>query len=373
MPLQTPLRTRTSYGELQQNKAKLKKKLLIFHIVTTIHIATPMNTYELPDITVSVDATPSRLRIALEEMFLLCQTTSRRADLRIKGRGSYQSEFGDIVPDWLLQKTAGLDIGREPTMISGPSNEVATVGISDELLFFAWTDKKAKEIQLACGMKAEGRTIGIIQPVLVPILREALLAKGLLLLHGAAFVCPNGMGLLLIAVSGGGKTTTALSLLRNGAKMVADDLVMIRASDHEVAVFGIPKLLNIRRETFAFFEELESLPESSFARMGPLRKLVSPYTIYGEECMARESRVSVLYFLNLTEHGPSLRPLSASEASQRLILAHAFCCNQRLSAFSVDELLSVLSRVSTYELKTGSDPKRLGEWLLSNIGQHAEG
>ena len=291
--------------------------------------------------------------------------------MKIEGRGSYESKFDELVPDWVLQKMSGLDIGREPTMIPGPSDEIATVGISDGLPFFAWTDKKATEIQLTCGLKEEGRTIGIIQPVLVPVLRESLLASGFLLLHGAAFVCPNGMGLLLIAISGGGKTTTALSLLRNGAKIVADDLVMIRTSEHQVAVSGIPKLLNIRRETFAFFEELELLPESAFARIGPLRKMISPHTIYGEGCMARESRVSVIYFLNLTEHGPSLRSLSASEASQRLILAHAFCYNQRIAAFSVDELLSVLSRVSTYELNTGSDPKRLGEWLLSNIGQNS--
>lgn len=254
-------------------------------------------------------------------------------------------------------------------MLRGPMGERATVGWFDGLLFCAWTDSREDVIELVCGMREDRNTRSIIPSVLVPMLREVLSRRRRLLLHAAAVYCPNAVGIQLVAPSCGGKTTTSMSLVRRGALLVADDLLVLDSSCEHPKVFGIPKLLNLRRPTMEIFQELCQYSEVEHRLRG--KASVHPQALFGPGCTTASCPVHVIYFLNLTAGPPSAYPLETEEALKRLILCHTFAYEQEIAAASVIMLCELLSCARTYQLNTGENADGLGGWLLDNCAEHA--
>lgn len=333
-----------------------------------------MITYKLPGMSISVNGTHPRIRFALEAMFQMCPITEEKADIHIEGCGHYDNKIDALLPDWLVEEINNGHNGSDVLMTYGPEGNIAVVSTYEDLLFCAWSSMNGdNQIQFIGGIKENGRTIGPIYSVLTPILREYFLVRGYLLLHGAAVICPNDIGILLIAPSGGGKTTTALSLVRNGARLLGDDMVVLQTSTDKVTAYGIQKGLNLREKTINFFEELQGIPGLACTHTDLQDKLIPPQKVYGPDCMTVRAGMNVVYFVNIAEEGPSVRPLSTHEALNKLILSHSFTRNQKVNATSILKLCESLSRVRAYDINTGPDPKCLGDWLMHNCSNHAMG
>lgn len=95
-------------------------------------------------------------------------------------------------------------------------------------------------------------------------LEEAIHASGQALIHCAALQPDGTEGLVLIhAVSGMGKTTTALALAGAGLGLAADDAVVVGAgADGAMLAWGVPRALNLHRETARMLDWLRpALPD----------------------------------------------------------------------------------------------------------------
>ena len=316
----------------------------------------------------SVQAEPARLQAALEWLFQICPKTLEPPDLHLEVAGIRPEQVIEAIPAWVRAALPSKDADSTPVMIKGPAGELAAVGWFDDLLFCAWLNSDGTMARLVCGMKDGGQNI--IPSVLNPILREVFLRRRQLLIHSAAVKCPNGLGLQFVALSCGGKTTTSLSLVRLGAKLISDDLVVVSLAGNKPMAYGLPKPLNLREPTLGFFEELQS--SEPLMRPSSGRASVNPQSVYGAACLDASCPVNVLYFLNLTDTGPSISPMSFGEAMQTLLYTHAFCSMQPTEGDSIVGLSDLLSLVPFYKLNTGNNPGYLGKWLLENCHKHAQ-
>ena len=275
-----------------------------------------------------------------------------------------------ILPEWLCEKLRHLAPSQDALMVYGPDGDLATIINSGTARYCAWMAVGAKEIRyLSCKM-TEHRTPLSVSSVLVPVLRELVAAHDRVLLHAASLCFPDKTGILILADSGGGKTTTALSVLRQGARFLADDLTVLNESQEQIHMTGFPELLNLTSQTIRFFPELHGAADESNQQVATGKRIVSVKKIYGNHCVMDACRLHVAYFVRITSEGPGVQPVPVSSALGKLIHAHTFARNQSMTQSTVAHLFSFLSRIRTYELLTGPDPALLGKWLLENCHRH---
>jgi hypothetical protein len=80
-------------------------------------------------------------------------------------------------------------------------------------------------------------------PLLRPILNQTMLAKGALVLHASAFRYEDA-GVLVAGWARGGKTTSLLAFMANGAEFIADDHAYVDPDGNRV--YGLPEPVSVR-------------------------------------------------------------------------------------------------------------------------------
>jgi hypothetical protein len=148
-------------------------------------------------------------------------------------------------------------------------------------------------------------------------LSEMLRARGLFLIHSAALAW-RGRGLIAPGLTGSGKTTLSLALLRGGFKYLSDDRPFIREKPGGFELLAFPEVLDVTEETIANFPEVSSLPDGAFTRGLRKRRFrveeLYPGSIV-DSCTPR-----VLVALNIVDEERSrLMPISKIEAAHSLL------------------------------------------------------
>ena len=322
--------------------------------------------------TLAIHAQPGRLGTALTEMFSLCPRTSGRASMELHARTVEPHRVDALLPAALGRDFRRAVQSHEAVMAPSAGQRSACAAHVGHRRSYAWASDDGGRIELVLEAR-QPDDAPIIQPVLNPVLRDVLAWRKQSLVHAALAVSPSGVGQMIVAPSGGGKTTTALAILRAGGRLVADDLVVIGATRGTAVGHGIPKLLNLRAGTLQLFAELNGRSDARQRATGERRTNLSPLAVYGPACLTPSHPIGALYFSELTRDGPAVRRLGVAEALARLIRAHAFSRTQRTDPDATLRLMDVLTRMPAYALDTGPDPIALGAWLTEHAVGHATG
>lgn len=211
--------------------------------------------------------------------------------------------------------------------------------------------------------------------VLVPELVVGVSAALFLLLrpHGffplhAAALAFDGHGLLLVAESDSGKSTTAYNLVRQGWHFLSDDSVLLRDGPEAVEAVGFRRTFGLDVDAAIAFPELETIEDRQPS--DPAKRSVPMDALYPTQAAVR-CRPRVLLFPRIEDRAAScLEPLTKTDALLGLAAQSA------LVTFSPDwtgDHLATLGRLvkqaSAYRLRAGrdllDDPARIVELLGS--------
>ncbi len=325
-------------------------------------------TYHLPGLRIAVSTQTAVVRKALDWMLQLFPQTMATPDLLLEASGLDMEDLKAAISPGTLAALPGDE--ADPILVESSSGELITLGRFAGLVYCATLNREQTHARLFCELNKVEPPQSTIQSImalmLYPVLREVFLQNHCLLLHAAAIKCPNGTGIQLVAESGGGKTTTSLAMVRRGARLISDDLLVAGPG---AAVRGLPKPLNLRAPTLGFFKELGWLAARSNPRTG--KSSLIPQLIYGPACLASVCTVDIIYFLKLSQGRPAITRMPASMALKKLVEAHAFCIRQPTSGESLSGLCDLLASAAFYQLETGDNPEYLGQWLLDNCLGHA--
>ncbi|SLM32113.1 hypothetical protein MTBBW1_60013 [Desulfamplus magnetovallimortis] len=267
-----------------------------------------------------------------------------------------------ILPEWLQTEIISCDFSIQPRLFY-KTHQLAAVVKENQTLFCALLNRNDNSIDFITISSREPHG-GIYTPLITILFREILNSYGYTLLHSAAVCYPDGTGALIIGESGHGKTTTALSLVRHGARLLGDDLTLIELKENSVIAHGVPERLNITEDTYAFFDELKEMPLEALSRKNQLKKTVDPEAVYGESCWQNKTEINYIFFPEISKKGPLLKPLKSNKILEKLIKSHGFCCDQKTDADAMYRLISIADITNSYKLFTGDDPASLGSWMI---------
>jgi hypothetical protein len=209
------------------------------------------------------------------------------------------------------------------------------------------------------------------------VVTAALARNGLHLLHAACLTHDeSGRELLIFVKSGGGKTTTSLSLAHNGFTLSTDDASVLIEGKTPPQVWGIPRGMKVHFNTARllpwlgdFRDEWNSFGEQAvaLAQLGGLIGMVDH---------PRPNALGAIVFLGERSAGDHvLRPMPKGEAL--VAIAHdnvawrpAGMTNRAQERFSA--LADMVASVPTYELSAGENLDALPA-VIADAMMHPQG
>ncbi len=317
--------------------------------------------YALPGLTLRVMGPSSPVSDAIEKMLCQCRTASRQSDVEIWAYIS--DEYSELyMPEWLTPYFPIPPNFPPPYFIRNKNGEMAVIdSVGPDTFSCAVVNAEFTTIQFFNKTIRNSYIPLCVQSVLSPLLREFFTERGKMLLHGAGLCNSEGKAIVFLGDSGAGKTTTALSLMRLGLRLIADDLITVTIDPELMNLEGITEPLNLTTKTIAWFDELKDLLQDMLLLKNG-KRLFYPETVFGPACYARTAKPIAFCVLNLSSDGPDLEPLKVPETMGYLIKANTFAFGQDIRQSSA-YLWDLLDRGKFYRLRTGSDPIYLGAWL----------
>ena len=155
------------------------------------------------------------------------------------------------------------------------------------------------------------------QTILPTLLGIASASIGVTPVH-CACVAKDGSGLLVGGESGAGKSTSAVSLSRQGFSYLSDDCTYLSRAGGQIQAWGLPTPVKLLPDAVNHFPQLVS-HEPVLSLNGEWALSVDPTEIFNvERCLSCTPRW--LVFLERTGRShAAMKPLTSSQAASRLV------------------------------------------------------
>ena len=324
--------------------------------------------YTWAGLTIRVVDAPQIIEKAMEKMFALCRTPADDRGVDVRMVLQENDTFFDAMPSSVQKPYEAMRENGNPVIRVDPDGGFTVLAKESAAGSYAVCRPPFKEFDLCSQTLTNERSPLLFNSVLIPVIRELLLRRGKALLHAGCVVTREGDGLIIVADSGGGKTTTSIALAREGFRLVSDDLVALSKSQEGIRVEGIRKPMNVNRRTISLFPELSYL--ASDLRKSTHAKIpVDPIEVFGLEKIATTAWVSAIFFTQVDRHGPRLVPMNVGEALKPLLKSHTFAASGPVAQESLDILWPLLESARSFRLITGYAPKRLGQLMAKEASR----
>jgi len=318
--------------------------------------------YTWADLTIRVTEAPAVIEDAMEKMFGLCRTMVHDGDVDVRMILRENNDFIETMPLSIRKRYETMPENPDPVIEFYPNGEFAVLAKSGTTGAYAVCTPPFTEVDIYSQVLVHQASPLLFNAVLIPVIRELLLHRGKALLHAGCVATSAGDGLIIIADSGGGKTTTTIALAREGFRVISDDLIALSKSEQGICVEGIRKPVNISRRTIDFFPELSYLG-STLRRSAEFKTPVDPIKLFGPKGMAQTSRASTILIPRVKRDGPSLEVMSIGDVLTLLLKSHTFAAGGPVAKESLDILWPLLEGARTFQLATGYKPQYLGRWM----------
>ena len=318
--------------------------------------------YTWADLTIRVTEAPAVIEEAMEKMFGLCRTMGHDGDVDVRMILRENDDFIETMPLSIRKRYETMPEDADPVIEFYPDGEFAVLSKSGTTGAYAVCAPPFTEADIYSQVLAHQASPLLFNSVLIPVIRELLLRRGKALLHAGCVATSAGDGVIIIADSGGGKTTTTIALAREGFRVVSDDLIALSKSEQGIRVEGIRKPVNISRRTIDFFPELSYLG-LTLRWSAESKTPVDPIKLFGPEGMAQASRASTILIPQVKRDGPGLELMNIGDVLTLLLKSHTFAAGGPVAKESLDILWPLLEGVRTFRLATGYKPRRLGQWM----------
>ncbi len=200
-------------------------------------------------------------------------------------------------------------------------------------------------------------------------LGEALKHRGLYPIHASA-VEKEGRAVVIPALSGGGKTTSCLALLRAGYRSLSDDRPLLCERHGRVEILPFPDRFDVTTTTIGFFPELQMAPTMTVPWR---RKRSFDAELIYPGCASAGGIPTVVLFpevAGLPQHRAV--PLSKATALQEVLPHSLLVFDPQTATRHFGLLCRLIDQADCYRLLLGRNPVDLPE-LVDALLESAPG
>lgn len=197
-----------------------------------------------------------------------------------------------------------------------------------------------------------------LHPALLPSiffffpLAQLLARRGLHVIHAAALE-RNGCGVLIPGLSGSGKSTSCVALMRAGYRCLSDDKPFLRETENGLELLAFPEMIDVTDQTIAFFPELRE--RTTAIEVGYRKKRFCAEMLYPGST-ADAVKPSVILFPQISEESTSrVEPLSKIRTLQALLPHSLLCFDREVSVRHFGLLSRLVETTACYRLHFGRD------------------
>lgn len=197
-----------------------------------------------------------------------------------------------------------------------------------------------------------------LHPALLPSiffffpLGQLLGRRRLHVIHAAALE-RNGRGVLIPGLSGSGKSTSCVALIRAGYRCLSDDKPFLREAENGLELLAFPEMIDVTDQTIAFFPELRE--RTAAIEVGYRKKRFRAEILYPGST-ADAVKPSAILFPQISKESTSrVEPLSKARALQALLPHSLLCFDREVSAHHFELLSRLVEMTTCYRLYFGRD------------------
>ena len=197
-------------------------------------------------------------------------------------------------------------------------------------------------------------------------LSELLASRGLHMIHAAALE-RNGRGVMIPGMSGSGKTTCCVSLIRAGYRCLSDDKPFLRENGSGIELLAFPERIDVTERTISFFPELGAALQGTL-KTGYRKKQFHAEAFYPGST-AQAAQPALILFPRISGESKSrLEKLPKLTGFEALLPLSLVVLHREASAHKFDLLARLVEGAECYRLHFGNDVLELPRLVDSLLG-----